>query len=69
VEYPAYHKTQMFGAPPYLKKHERKKWAIDTVQRLLTERSQEYLLNDFKKKDDVSDCLLQGLAYIKQHDL
>jgi DNA mismatch repair ATPase MutS len=70
VEYPAYHKTQVLGAPPGLKKHERKKWAVNKVRSILTEQSQEHLLDDFKKKaDDISDCICLSLAYITQHNL
>lgn len=63
LEYPAYHKTQVWKAPPKLKKHERKKWAIQIVQGILEQQSNHALLEGLKKKDDVSDCILMGLAY------
>lgn len=70
VEYPAYHKTQVLGAPPKMKKHERKKWAVQTIQNLLKERNEEHFLDDFKtKRDDVCDCACLLLAYIKQNNL
>jgi hypothetical protein len=69
VEYPAYHKTQVLGAPPGLTKYERKKWAINTVRNILKERSEEHLLDSFTKLDDISDAICLSLAYIKQHNL
>lgn len=69
VEYPAYHKTQVLGAPPYLKKYDRKKWTVDYFRRFLKERNQEYILNDFKKLDDISDNFCLILAYVKQNHL
>lgn len=69
VEYPAYHKTQVLGAPPYLKKYDRKKWTVEYFRRILKERNQESLLNDFKKLDDISDNFCLILAYVKQNHL
>lgn len=69
VEYPAYHKTQVLGAPSGLTKYERKKWAVNTVRNLLKERSEEHLLDSFTKLDDICDACLLGIAYIKQHNL
>lgn len=68
IEYPAYHKTQVWNAPLKLKKHERKKWAIETVQKLFQHKSISYerMFQDIKKKDDVSDCVLMCLAYAFQ---
>ena len=63
VEYPSYHKTQIWKAPYKLKKHERKKWSIETVQELLMKKNEEDVLASFKKKDDVCDCILMVLAY------
>jgi hypothetical protein len=71
-EYPAYHKTQVWNAPAKLKKHERKKWAIDTVQKLMDAKKdgetgeRNMIFHDLKKKDDVSDCVLMCLAYAFQ---
>ena len=67
IEYPAYHKTQVFGAPTKLKKPERKKWAIHFIENILN----KYLhtssfFNNLKKKDDISDCILMCFAYIVQ---
>ena len=69
VEYPAYHKTQVLGAPVGLNKHDRKKWAVEYVQHLFTKRGEERFLEGFKKLDDVSDTVCQVLAYAKQNGL
>lgn len=63
IEYPAYHKTQVWKAPLKLKKNERKKWAVMVVQEMLEKQSQGDLLKGLKKKDDVSDCFLMCLSY------
>jgi hypothetical protein len=76
IEFPAYHKTQVLGAPKTRKKTKkvsykamdkptRKKWAIDEALSILGTR------NDFKamsqiesvrKKDDIADCILQSIS-------
>lgn len=70
IEYPAYHKTQIWNAPQKLKKHERKKWAIETVEKLLDKQIEDVNFHDMfsnlTKKDDVSDCILMALAYAFQ---
>lgn len=64
VEYPAYNKTQILGAPKGLSKPERKKWAIMKAREIM--RSPEALLKweSFKKKDDVSDCVCMCFSYL-----
>lgn len=62
LEFPAYHKTQVWNAPRKLKKHERKKWAVDTVCGLLNDTLAD--IHALKKKDDVCDCILMSLAYV-----
>lgn len=70
VEYPAYFKTQILGAPPGMKKYDRKKWVVETIRRILREREQEHFLQGFSKKaDDVSDAIALVLAYIRQNGL
>ena len=66
-EFPAYHKTQAFNAPK-MNKPQRKKWAIQQAQERLLNRGDIYTLEkimQIKKKDDVADCFLQALAWIK----
>ena len=66
IEYPAYYKTQILGAPLKLKKHERKKWAINKVSEILQNKNIEHLLENHKKKDDISDCILMCISYFYQ---
>lgn len=77
-EFSAYHKTQSLGAPKikykrgkkeYYKsvdKTTRKKWGIDKASEILLGREEyealEKLLS-YKKKDDISDCIIQLQAY------
>lgn len=63
VEYPAYHKTSVWKAPPKLKKHERKKWSIEKVRVMFSQKGSVDILDDLRKKDDVCDCILMVLAY------
>lgn len=63
VEYPAYHKTSVWKAPAKLKKHERKRWSVEKVRWLMEQKGHTDVLDDLKKKDDVCDCVLMGLAY------
>lgn len=65
-EFPAYHKTKVWNAPAKLKKHERKRWSINTVTALLSEKYPEDddRLKDLRKKDDVADCILMCLAFM-----
>jgi len=66
-EYCAYYKTQILGAPSKLKKNERKKWAISTVQTILQFKNMSDILNEYKKKDDISDCILMAISFYYQH--
>ena len=79
IEFPAYHKTQVLGAPKEKKifkngkitykaidKPKRKKWAITEAQKILEMRKDEYnlkLIKKSKKKDDLSDVIVQLQAY------
>lgn len=65
-EYCAYYKTRVLGAPLRLKKHERKKWAIVKTHEILQLKNQSQLLDDYKKKDDVSDCVLMAITFYYQ---
>ena len=66
IEYPAYHKTQVLGAPKKggkaLSKPERKKWATERAIEIIMERGETETLNEItksKKKDDLADVLIQ----------
>ena len=80
VDFPAYHKTQVLGAPKVahltkkgvtrykaVDKPARKKWACSIAEDILLARldwDSIDKMTDMKKKDDVSDCLLQSVAFI-----
>ena len=70
IEYPAYHKTQVLGAPPKMLKPARKKWAVEKVIQILIQRTnnQDILekINKAKKKDDMCDCILMNLSFLYQ---
>ena len=80
VEFPSYHKSQILGAPAvygtitktYKNGNTReikdnvKRWAIRRALEILEERGSPFLtvLQGSKKKDDLSDCILHGAAYV-----
>jgi len=77
--FPAYHKTQVLGAKKIkittksgkvrfksVDKPTRKKWAVDIVEDILLARRDFTTIEKIalmKKRDDVSDCLLQSIAF------
>ncbi len=66
VEFPAYHKTKVMGGSSKMSKYERKKWSVEECERLLNRRGDEQgleVIRVFKKRDDVSDVVLQLQAY------
>ena len=76
IEFPAYHKTQILGAPKKvldkkdklikMSKPERKKWAVEEAYRILTIRNESDVMDNIKtksKKDDLSDVICQLEAY------
>jgi hypothetical protein len=75
VEFPAYYKTQILGAPRKLTKPQRKKWATEKAVDILMERGDMDTLDEIvsqKKKDDLADVLIQlqsfkFLRYIEQN--
>ena len=77
VEFPAYHKTQILGAPKTKKetkkkttykamdKPTRKKWAINKAMEVLLDREDfENMskIESVRKKDDIADCILQAIS-------
>ena len=74
VEFPAYYKTQILGAPKKggkaMSKPERKKWATEKAIEILMERGENETLEEItgkKKKDDLADVLiqLQSFKYLR----
>ena len=72
VDYPAYHKTQVLGAnkTEVKLKPKRKKWAIAKSQEILEYKKDKVGIEEmskYRKKDDVSDCMLMNITYIYLH--
>jgi len=76
VEFPAYHKTQVLGAPKIknektgrfaaMTKPERKKWAVERAVTILEERGDMDTLDQIieqSKRDDLADVLIQCQSY------
>ena len=62
IEFPAYYKTQILGAPKKMTKPQRKKWATEKAIDILMERGDMETLDEItskKKKDDLADVLIQ----------
>ena len=66
IEFPAYYKTQVMGAPKVngkaMSKPERKKWSTEKAIDILMERGDTDTLDEIigsKKKDDLADTLIQ----------
>lgn len=62
IDFPSYHKTRVFGASKKYSKYERKKWSIEKAIHILQERDDSntlQLINESKKKDDLSDIIVQ----------
>jgi|APCry1669188879_1035177.scaffolds.fasta_scaffold07008_6 hypothetical protein len=65
IEFPAYHKTQVFGARK-MTKPERKKWSVDKCANILLQRGDLETLNilsEAKKRDDLADVFTQLQAF------
>jgi len=85
IEFPSYHKTQVMGSEKIEKvtkagkktyknvdKPARKKWAIETAYAILTERDDFDTIDEItssKKKDDLSDVIVQAQAFKYLHFL
>lgn len=79
IEFPAYHKTQVLGAPKHIhttktgkvsykgmSKPQRKKWAVEKALELLSNREELESLTGIEtasKRDDLADTFLQLQAY------
>ena len=66
VEFPAYHKTKVLGAPKKMSKPERKDWAVEKAMSLLSQRGDMDIvdkLSSRKKRDDMSDCVLMSVSF------
>lgn len=70
IEFPAYYKTQILGAPKKMTKPQRKKWATEKAIEIIMERGETETLEQIsgkKKKDDLADVLiqLQSFKYLR----
>ena len=79
IDFPAYHKTQVLGAPKVpgkktkkgfrwksLEKGDRKKWSVDQAVEILTSRGELDVLEGLttvSKRDDLADTLTQLQAF------
>lgn len=67
LEFPAYHKTKILGAEKGLDKSQRKKWAIQKAEEIWLLRDDFKTISKVggkKKKDDMSDVLVQCCAFV-----
>lgn len=76
IEFPAYYKTQILGAPKVasagnkrmktMDKPARKKWAVEKAVDILMERGDMKTLDELtgkRKKDDLADVLIQAQSF------
>lgn len=75
ISYSPKHKLKCYSGEPIVLKckegyYKRKKLSVEHCLRLTTEDAPEWrkLFAESKKKDDLSDCYLQGLSYIMYED-
>jgi hypothetical protein len=82
IEFPAYYKTQILGAPKVssnngklkaMSKPDRKKWAVEKAGDILLNRGDLVTLEEFsskRKRDDLADVLiqLQSFKYLRYVD-
>ena len=64
----ASNKTKVLGCPPKTNKYNRKKWSVQKCKDIFDIRNDDYeLIEKYKKKDDISDCVLQcqSFKYLK----
>lgn len=66
IEFPAFHKTKVLGAPKKMSKYERKMWSVNQAVNILIERDDKDTLkhiNSRKKRDDLGDVITQVNAF------
>ena len=80
IDYPAYYKTQILGAPKKFGKisktykngktvqiqDNRKKWSVriaSDILQLRNDKNSLSIINDTRKRDDMSDCLLMTITF------
>jgi len=66
LEFPAYHKTKVMGAPRKMAKPQRKLWSIDRALTLLFTRNDHNTMHRFGesgKRDDMADVIMQLQAF------
>ena len=66
VEFPAYHKTKVMGAPKKMSKYERKIWSVNQAIHVLMNRNDNDTLQEItsrKKRDDMCDVIMQLQAF------
>ncbi|MFO0089733.1 MAG: hypothetical protein ACK518_02895, partial [bacterium] len=66
IEFPSYYKTKVLGAGKGMAKRERKLWAVNKAMEILADRDDQSTIDDItsrKKRDDVSDTIVQLQAY------
>lgn len=64
-EFSSNHKTRVLGCPHSMrKKHNtRKKFAVELATEILSNRGENGVLSQYKKKDDIADCVLMIQAF------
>ncbi len=66
ISYSSRNKTELLDAPEAMTKYQRKKWSVEKAKQLLLSRDIDSYnkLMEFKKKDDVADCILMIETYL-----
>lgn len=67
IMYPSQFKTVMLGAPKGLNGRGRKKWSVEKATRIMSHRKDEIglaALESRRKKDDMSDVVIQCLSFL-----
>jgi hypothetical protein len=70
IEFPAYYKTKIMGAPKKMTKHARKMWSVEEAIKILLQRNDHDTLDQItnrKKRDDVADVIVQLQSFKYLH--